>query len=116
MPPTPDALRLSAAETLTRAQELLDDDCPFQAHEVLEARWKTCPAEERPYWQGLAQAAVALTHLRRGNPLGARRLATRATARLTAADAPADTPQLDAVLTQLAAIATGHDRGLKVTP
>ncbi|MGB6072738.1 MAG: DUF309 domain-containing protein, partial [Rhodococcus sp. (in: high G+C Gram-positive bacteria)] len=32
---------------------------------------KSCSPEERPLWQGLAQLAVGLTHLMRGNRVGA---------------------------------------------
>lgn len=57
---------------------------PFAAHEVLEARWKAGPLEERGLWQGLAQVCVAITHAARGNRTGAERLLERATANLTA--------------------------------
>lgn len=75
----------SGAQALATAQQLLDDGFPFAAHEVLEARWKHCPARERALWQGLAQACVALTHAARGNLVGAQRLLARC--RLTLADA-----------------------------
>jgi|SRR5664280_3772453 len=55
---------------------------PFAAHEVLEARWKTGPAEERDLWQGLAQLCVGLTHASRGNSVGALRLVERGAGRL----------------------------------
>ncbi|CCQ46854.1 conserved hypothetical protein [Pseudarthrobacter siccitolerans] len=55
---------------------------PFAAHEVLEARWKAGPDEERQLWQGLAQICVALTHAARGNSVGALRLFERGAARL----------------------------------
>jgi hypothetical protein len=58
-------------ETLTEAQRWLDDGRPFAAHEIFEDAWKSCPPTERRLWQGLAQAAVALTHALRGNPTGA---------------------------------------------
>ena len=73
---------LPPAETLARAQELLDEGRPFSAHEVLEARWKDCPEVERPLWQGLAQLCVALTHQARGNDVGAQRLLDRGIGRL----------------------------------
>ncbi len=56
---------------------------PFSAHEVLEARWKAGPVEERDLWQGLAQICVATTHAARGNQVGADRLFDRAAQRLT---------------------------------
>ena len=81
-PRVPDDLLLPPAETLVEAQRLLDAERPFHAHEVLEARWKAGPPDERDLWQGLAQLAVGLTHLRRGNPTGARTLLARASARI----------------------------------
>ena len=66
----PDDLVLGAAETVAEAQRLLDDGMPFHAHEVLEAAWKAAPAVERELWRGLAQVAVGLTHLQRGNDRG----------------------------------------------
>ena len=75
---------LPPEEALRVARELVDGGRPFSAHEVLEARWKAGPAEERDLWQGLAQACVALTHSARGNRTGAQRLADRAAQRLAA--------------------------------
>ena len=60
---------------------------PFAAHEVLEARWKAGPSEERDLWQGLAQICVGLTHAARGNSVGAGRLVERGVARLEEYDA-----------------------------
>ena len=75
---------LPPAETLTAARQLVALGRPFSAHEVLEARWKAGPVEERDLWQGLAQICVALTHAARGNQVGADRLFERAAARLDA--------------------------------
>ncbi len=69
--PTEDSPDLPPAIVLEQAQQLLDDGRPFHAHEVLEAAWKSCPDDERDLWQGLAQLAVGLTHVLRGNPKGA---------------------------------------------
>jgi uncharacterized membrane-anchored protein len=49
----------------------------FSAHEVFEASWKASPAPERELWQGLAQVCVGVTHLQRGNRVGAVRLLRR---------------------------------------
>jgi hypothetical protein len=73
---------LPPQETLRRARELIDEGRPFAAHEVLEARWKAGPEQERALWQGLAQLCVALTHHARGNPTGAVRLLQRGSGRL----------------------------------
>ncbi|QIZ38080.1 DUF309 domain-containing protein [Saccharopolyspora sp. ASAGF58] len=71
-------LVLTPQESLELAQRLLDEGRPFHAHEVLEAAWKNSPAGERMLWKGLAQLAVGLTHVRRGNPVGAVALLHRA--------------------------------------
>ena len=68
---------LPPEETLALARDLLRQGRPFSAHEVLEARWKSCPDAERDLWQGLAQLAVGLTHAERGNAVGAARLLAR---------------------------------------
>ncbi|WP_270886287.1 DUF309 domain-containing protein [Pedococcus sp. 5OH_020] len=73
---------LPPEDALRTARELVASGRPFAAHEVLEARWKAGPAEERDLWQGLAQLCVALTHAARGNPTGAQRLMERAAVRL----------------------------------
>ena len=73
-PRVPEDLRLPPDEALTEAQRLFDHDLPFHAHEVLEGAWKSAPEDERELWQGLAQLAVGLTHLLRGNETGARSL------------------------------------------
>jgi len=73
----PDDLVLPPTQALQLAQELLDSERPFHAHEVLEASWKSAPARERDLWQGLAQIAVGLTHARRGNARGAAALLRR---------------------------------------
>lgn len=75
---------LPPQEALSRARELVVGGRPFAAHEVLEARWKAGPLEERGLWQGLAQVCVAITHAARGNQTGAERLLERATATLAA--------------------------------
>ena len=75
---------LPPAETIEAARALVEQGRPFAAHEVLEARWKAGPDQERDLWQGLAQLCVSLTHAARGNDVGARRLLERATTRLEA--------------------------------
>jgi predicted metal-dependent hydrolase len=84
----PDGLELGPAETLAYAQDLLDRGLAFSAHEVLEAAWKNGPDDERALWQGLAQLAVGITHVQRGNVKGAASLLRSASARLAHADRP----------------------------
>jgi hypothetical protein len=78
----PDDLVITGAEAATLADRLLRDGRPFHAHEVLEAAWKSGPADERDLWQGLAQIAVGLTHARRGNARGAVALLSRGAERV----------------------------------
>jgi uncharacterized protein len=80
----PDDLVIGGAEAAALADQLLRDGRPFHAHEVLEAAWKSGPAQERDLWQGLAQIAVGLTHARRGNRSGAVALLRRGTERVRA--------------------------------
>jgi uncharacterized protein len=89
-PRVPDDLSLPPAAALGLAQRLIDEGRPFQAHEVLEASWKSAPAAERDLWQGLAQVAVGLTHAQRGNARGAAALLRRGAARV--AGYPPDGP------------------------
>jgi hypothetical protein len=78
----PDDLVIGGAEAAVLADQLLRDGRPFHAHEVLEAAWKSGPAQERDLWQGLAQIAVGLTHARRGNARGAVALLRRGAERV----------------------------------
>ena len=80
---------LLPAQALTLARHLLAQGRPFFAHDVLEARWKAAPADERDLWQGLAQVCVGLTHLQRGNARGGARLLRRGAGRLSGYAGPA---------------------------
>jgi uncharacterized protein len=87
----PDDLEIGPAEAAALGGSLLAEGRPFHAHEVFEAAWKTGPSGERELWQGLAQVAVGITHIRRGNPRGAVTLLRRGAGRIRgyAADAGA---------------------------
>lgn len=76
---------ISGADAWREALAYLAEDLPFHAHEVFEQRWRCAPAGERDAWRSLAQWAAALTHSARGNEVGARRLAQRASEGLVAA-------------------------------
>ncbi|MEV0547934.1 DUF309 domain-containing protein [Nocardia salmonicida] len=91
----PDDLQLGPQQTLAFAQQLLDDGLAFNAHEVLEAAWKNGPVAERMLWQGLAQYAVGLTHIQRGNAKGAGTLLRRASERLESYPANAQQHDVD---------------------
>jgi predicted metal-dependent hydrolase len=49
---------------------------------VLEAAWKNGPDDEKTLWQALAQLAVGITHVQRGNVKGAITVLRRASAGL----------------------------------
>jgi len=69
-----EARALPKGEAIVEAERLVLTGQPFYAHEVLEGPWHLAPPEERAFWQGLAQVAVGLTHVQRGNATGARSL------------------------------------------
>jgi predicted metal-dependent hydrolase len=116
----PDELVLPPAESLAEAQRLLDTGRPFHAHEVLEGTWKAAPGPERDLWQGLAQLAVGLTHLARGNRRGAVTLLERAARRIApyADDPPhgVDVPGLVRFAQDLAARAGRGEAEAAVPP
>lgn len=85
----PEDLDLPPAESLAWAQDLLDRGLAFNAHEVLEGAWKSCPDDERLLWQGLAQLAVGITHIQRGNTKGAMSLLERGAERIGQHEGPA---------------------------
>jgi predicted metal-dependent hydrolase len=91
---------LPPLEALALARDLLARGRPFFAHDVLEARWKAAPADERDLWQGLAQVCVGLTHLQRGNAVGAARLLRRGAGRLAGYAGAAYDVDVDAVAAQ----------------
>jgi uncharacterized protein len=90
VPRQPEGVARTPDQTLDEAQELLDSDRPFHAHEVFEDAWKAVrDAPEAGLWKALAQLAVGRTHQLRGNAVGAERLLHRAAAALAGyADAP----------------------------
>jgi len=104
--PVPERMRTPAA-AVDEAQRLLDAGRPFAAHEVLEAAWKAASAAERDLWRGLAQLAVGLTHVQRGNARGAVALLNRAVERIRTWTGPAPHGlDLDGLVTAATALAT----------
>jgi uncharacterized protein len=111
----PDDLELEPAEYLGYAQDLLDRGLAFNAHEVLEAAWKNGPDGERTLWQGLAQLAVAITHVQRGNIKGACALFDRAAARLAESGRPAPHGiDADGLVAYAVGLIADLDRGAEV--
>ncbi|MCY7364205.1 MAG: DUF309 domain-containing protein [Frankiaceae bacterium] len=116
-PGSPDAVEpvpeqaLPPREALALARDLLARGRPFFAHDVLEARWKAAPPQERDLWQGLAQVCVGLTHLQRGNQVGGLRLLRRGADRLEAFHGPSYDVDVPAVARAAVAHAEAVEAG-----
>ena len=117
VPRIPDDLDLPPAESLAYAQDLLNRGLAFNAHEVLEAAWKNGPDAERPLWQGLAQLAVGITHVQRGNLHGAATLLRRGSLSLGMAPRPSPySVDVDGLLGWAAALVDDLASGADIAP
>ncbi len=54
----------------------------FDAHEAFETAWRTCPDEERDFFQGLVHVVVSAYQSGRGKPVAAERQRIKALRRL----------------------------------
>jgi len=75
----------------------------FEAHEILEAFWVGYRGEDRDFYRGLIQAAVALHHLKSGNSAGASSVAARARANIAPYAPRHGGVDVEVVLSKLAA-------------
>jgi predicted metal-dependent hydrolase len=75
----------------------------FEAHEILEAFWVSYRGDDRDFYRGLIQAAVALHHLGTGNTTGAASVAARARKNIAPYAPRYVSVDVDAVLARLAA-------------
>lgn len=116
VPRIPDDLDLSPDGYLRYAQDLLDERLAFNAHEVLEAAWKSAPEDERSLWQGLAQLAVGITHIQRGNIGGAVALLRRAAERIGEAEWAPHEIDAAGLARCAAALANDLDSGAEIAP
>lgn len=66
------------ADGLRRGIALFNRAEFFEAHEVLEDVWRAAPADQKKYFQGLVQTAVAFHHFSTGNRIGMRSVMERA--------------------------------------
>lgn len=69
---------------LAAGLKLIREGAYFEAHEELEDEWRTAPAAERDFLQGLVHVAVAWLHAERGNRNGCERQLVKAERRLDA--------------------------------
>jgi predicted metal-dependent hydrolase len=68
--------------SLARGRELIRAGRYFDAHEAFEDEWRTAPADERDFLQGLVHVAVAWLHAERMNRPGCERQLEKAERRL----------------------------------
>jgi predicted metal-dependent hydrolase len=68
--------------SLDRGLELISAQEYFAAHEELEDAWRSAPAQERDFLQGLVHVAVAWYQAGRGNRVGCERQLAKALRRL----------------------------------
>jgi len=52
--------------------ELLNEGSYFHAHDVLEEVWREVRGEDRAFYQGIVQVAIAMHHFSKNNLAGAR--------------------------------------------
>ncbi len=69
-------------EALEIGVRLWEEQRLFEAHECLEDVWHAAPDDDRDFWQGVIQIAVAGVHHQRDNPTGAAALLDRAREKL----------------------------------
>ena len=79
---------MSGPDSIARAYEaglaLLAAGRYFEAHEELEAAWRSAESPERDFFQGLVHVAVAWYQLGRANRVGCERQLEKADRRLSA--------------------------------
>jgi predicted metal-dependent hydrolase len=95
-----DSARTAALEAF---QTAFDEGAFFEAHEILEAFWVSYRGDDRDFYRGLIQAAVALHHLGTGNTTGAASVAARARKNIAPYAPRYVSVDVDAVLARLAA-------------
>jgi uncharacterized protein len=67
---------------LTEFIRLFNNQAFFESHEILEELWLECSGDQKEFYRGLIQCAVALAHCQRNNRRGATQVSARALATL----------------------------------
>ena len=75
-------MRKSTTELYEEGIALFNDGKFFECHEAWEEIWNRSSGEEKLFYQGIIQAAVAILHAQRGNLTGAASLYAKASAKL----------------------------------
>ena len=74
--------RRSPAEFFDEGIDLFNEGKFFECHEAWEEVWKRSDGDEKLFYQGIIQAAVAILQAQRGNLTGAASLYCKASAKL----------------------------------
>jgi uncharacterized protein len=72
----------SATEYFEEGISLFNEGKFFECHEAWEEVWNRSAGDEKLFYQGIIQAAVAILHAQRGNLTGAVSLYAKASAKL----------------------------------
>src|SRR5262245_36201849 len=91
------------AAVLNAFMRAFDAGAYFDAHEILEAFWVGYRGDDRDFYRGLIQAAVALHHRGTGNAVGAASVGARARSRLVPYAPRYEAIDVDAILARLGA-------------
>jgi predicted metal-dependent hydrolase len=75
-------MRKSPVQFFEEGIELFNAGKFFECHEAWEQVWNHSAGEEKLFYQGIIQAAVAILHAQRGNLSGAASLYSKASAKL----------------------------------
>ena len=110
-----EARALPKSDALAEAERLVLAGQPFYAHEVLEGPWHLAEPAERAFWQGLAQVAVGLTHVQRGNAVGARSLLRSGAEKLAAYEDGHEGVAVSRVVAEARALADRVEAGEALT-
>jgi uncharacterized protein len=92
-----------SADELARGIELFNNGEFFAAHEVLEDVWRASRPEDKKFFQGLTQVAVAFHHHSTGNLVGMLSVLRRAIGNLENFPSPSPTIDLPALIRSLKA-------------
>jgi uncharacterized protein len=90
--------------------ELFNQGKFFEAHEALEDVWRTVPAAQKKFFQGLVQVAVAFHHYSTGNRVGMKSVMERAMRNLAEGRESFDGIRVQPLLETLAAWREALDR------
>jgi uncharacterized protein len=104
------------AGDLARGIALFNQHEFFEAHEALEDVWRAAPAEQKKFFQGLVQVAVAFHHFSTGNHVGMRSVMKRAMRNLDGCQENLHSINVESLLQSMARWLDALDSGNPVPP